>query len=406
MAGINLYFPIDTTFTGTNGVTMIINPARTWDFGTGITDLSALKAKILELFHLDELLIFTANYGGITYHGFWGLVIPGGFNANMRKAERLIEVNIPNSTATRVILNDAGLNTYGFASGLTLLSDLGNGGAKISASYKSAYFHDSSYYLWVKRGSEVPALIFLKTVTRNSTSSDSNRVIDLFNTYDVHAGQTLSIKVISSNSEGWWEEMTAQSITIQPYAKDYKYGTTPKSSFEAPGLTEVWLGSYRPDLGTVFYAHIGMGARMPAGYYMNTDNDDYYEVDTNGEVTSKNTYVPDVPLNYLAYGTRISTGSDFGDYEVRVRIINDQIAAQLSSVATIKLGMLINPAGDVTEANMSVQATHVFSAISVPALDESDRTQTGSVALPYAGSTWAYVLIVDGNELSNGIFMI
>lgn len=114
-AGSGNYFSIDYYWRGSNNVSMIVNPARTQQFGTGITDLSALLAFIKTTFYLDDVIGFKANVGGVDYHGFWGTVIGGGANEKMHRQNRWLEIYADKSTTERRhTFNDAGLNTLAF----------------------------------------------------------------------------------------------------------------------------------------------------------------------------------------------------------------------------------------------------------------------------------------------------
>lgn len=107
------YFLIDAKFRGSNDVEQIVNPAKAQ------ADLATLKAR----FYLDDVIAFKAVWGGVEYHGFWGTVLPSGFNYNHHKTSRLLEINGPKPGQILRTLNDAGLNTLGDTSGINPTAD-------------------------------------------------------------------------------------------------------------------------------------------------------------------------------------------------------------------------------------------------------------------------------------------
>lgn len=132
------YFQIGAKFRGPNNVVMTINPAKAqWTYD-----------QVKALFYLDGVIAFTANVGGITYHGFWGTCIVGGINETMHRSNRIINIYGSTLGQSKRIFNDSGLNTLGKTTAPPAVTNPDVETVNVgSFNSKSAYFVDGSYGL-------------------------------------------------------------------------------------------------------------------------------------------------------------------------------------------------------------------------------------------------------------------
>ena len=129
------YFLIDAKFRGSNDVEQIVNPAKAQ------ADIATLKAR----FYLDDVIAFKAVWAGVEYHGFWGTVLPSGFNYDHHKTSRMLEINGPKQGQILRTFNDAGLNSSGDATVATVVTNWANY-IKLNLVFKSAFYFNSSEF--------------------------------------------------------------------------------------------------------------------------------------------------------------------------------------------------------------------------------------------------------------------
>lgn len=208
------YFNIDTKFRGSNDVEMIVNPAKSQQFGSGLTDLEALKAHIKATFYLDEIMGFKANYGGTDYHGFWGLVKAGSFNESMHKATRILEIHGDTFGNSLRMLNDAGLNTYGIAYAIYAELETGLVKANITDSFLNPTTAVTLYWRVVPGGSwqtPIPMEYAAGTTWRVPTD---NTDIPMDEDIEAYAGVTNSEGTRTVDTELYNFHTSPDSMTV------------------------------------------------------------------------------------------------------------------------------------------------------------------------------------------------
>ena len=87
------------------------------DGGYGTSTPLMMQYAVRETFFLDALVLVSYEGGQTPVRGFIGMVQEGGANAQMRDMSRRgSAIRLEHGGHTYIVLNDAGLNTYGFAS--------------------------------------------------------------------------------------------------------------------------------------------------------------------------------------------------------------------------------------------------------------------------------------------------
>ena len=258
-APASAYLLIDFKFRGSNGVLQIVNPAKAQ------ADLATLKAR----FYLDDIIGFKAVYAGVEYHGFWGVVLPSGYNYDHHKPSRLLEINSPQTGKILRTLNDAGLNTLGDASTPIMSSDLSVGKIRISNMIlKSAYYLISAYNgikVSVNGGAE-GVFSFDIYLNLNTSISNSFEVVLPENYYK--SGDFISIRGYIINDEGTYlSNITSFTASLRSLTSKYSssYASTAKNS----GATvTIYLTTGRdPYIGDIIYSDNIMSTRVDNGYY-------------------------------------------------------------------------------------------------------------------------------------------
>lgn len=258
---------------------MQINPAKAQQFGTGITNLAQLSAKIKDIFYLDDLLCFPARYDDEDFHGFYGLIRPGTANYNMHKASRRVEIHGDKLGASQITLNDAGLNTLGIAINLQNATVL-NGDMQVKALFRSAYFvgTDSYGFEWKKStdstwlaGAEFPYM---------NQNTENEPTVTVYADYKV--GETWNIRAFVQNAEG---RFTSNAINITATVKIFLLkgpNTWPSIAYSSGSNISLYADTRLIGEGTTLYKEAGMVNTANAGYYVNETEGKWYEVALDG----------------------------------------------------------------------------------------------------------------------------
>lgn len=344
-------------------------------------------------FYLDEVI------GG--KEGVVGCVTIGGANANYHN---LTTRGGKGRIGNMQILNDGGLNTKGDTSITSTTSDLKNGGLDITVNYKSAFYVDTDFYLRARIGSGSWTNYFVKSLTMNQTITDTNRKVDIDASLPLNAGDLLEVQAYSSNVEGDSPTTVSQFVTIKAWLKKMKYGTTPQLAYERTTTEDVYVSTHYLDIGSTLYSNENTGAVPPVGFYMNVEDNFYVEINSSGIVINKNEYFPSSPLNYVPSGQRLSSGTDFGDYEFKLTIYNDYVAGQLASDILFKMGQLANPADPITDANLLTRDSYTFPSLVVPSMGNVYRDTSRSLAEPLSTYTWAWIALKGSEQIGEGYF--
>lgn len=221
-AGTNNYFNIDYYWRGSNNVAMIVNPAKTQQFGTSISDLNQLLAFIKATFYLDDVVGFKANYNGVDYHGFWGVVITGGVNEKMHRRNRWLEIHADTTTANKHFLNDAGLNTKGIS--VTQSTDSPQiDSFKVKATFKSAFFVPTNqfgvrYRMLTGTGYTSWFEVIVDSVRAQNTIFEEIIYLPNVSQDYVGVGDFVMYTTFIINNEGRYDssDVTAQKVELVP----------------------------------------------------------------------------------------------------------------------------------------------------------------------------------------------
>lgn len=355
-------------------------------------DYSTFKTR----FYLDDVV------GG--NEGVVGCVTIGGTNANYHN---LTTRGGKGRAGNMQMLNDGGLNTKGNTTITSTSSDLKNGGLDITINYISAFYVDTDFYIRariISGGSWTN--YFMKSLAMNQTLTDTNRKVDIDYSLPLVAGDILEVQAYSSNAEGNSPATASQFISIKAWLNKMRYGTTPQLAYERTTTEDVYVNTKILDIGSILYSNENPGAVPPVGFYMNATDNFYVEINSSGVVIDKNEYIPEVPLNYIANAQRISSGTDFGTYELSLNIINGYASGQIASDILFKVGQLVNPADPVTDANLITRDSYTFPSLVVPAMDSVYRDTSRNLAEPVSTYTWAWVALRSGVQIGDGVFAL
>lgn len=262
-AGSNNYFQIDAKFRGPNNVLMIVNPAKAQQFGSGLTNLALLTAKIKELFYLDDVMPFTANYNGTTYHGFWGLCKVGSANYYMHKTSRALEIHVDKLGASQLTFNDAALNTFGIATNVQI-TNLVVGSIAFSGDFASSYFNHSTQvgFKYTIKGGAVN--------TVNKGTLDAKGQVSHTHSLNpltlIKAGDIVTVYGYVINEEGTFPQANAVIIsgTVQPFTTSAMFTTGWPSTASNP--TTIW--AKESFAFENFYTNAALTNQAPDGYYV------------------------------------------------------------------------------------------------------------------------------------------
>lgn len=353
-------------------------------------DYSTFKTR----FYLDEVI------GG--KEGVVGCVTIGGLNASYHN---LTTRGGKGRFGNLQVLNDGGLNTKGDTTITSTSSDLENGGLNITLNYKSAYYVDTDFYLRariISGGSWTN--YFIKSLSMNQTSTDTNLKVDIDYSLPLVAGDLLEVQAYSSNAEGDSPATTSQFVTIKAWLKQMKYGTTAELAYERTTTEDVYINTKILDIGSILYSNENPGAVPPAGFYMNVEDNFYFEIDSSGIVINKNEYTPSSPLNYVPSAQRISSDSDFGTYEFKLIIYNDYIAGQLAGDVLFKMGQLADTGEPIIDSNLITRDSYTFPGLVVASMSNSNRETSRVLSEPVSTYTWAWIALKGGEQIGEGYF--
>ncbi|SHG08158.1 hypothetical protein [Pedobacter caeni] len=186
-AEINNYFQVEARFRGSNHVEMKINPAKAqWSL-----------AQIKSLFYLDDVIAFTANYGGTMYHGFWGTCIVGGQNEKMHRTNRIVDVYGSTLGQSKRTFNDSGLNTLGWTKE-PYITNFRIQQVTGDIFFRSSYFSNSQLSWQYKIGNGVWSQGFPISSLAKNSEGDFNFTTTEF----MEAGREVRIRGVITNEEG------------------------------------------------------------------------------------------------------------------------------------------------------------------------------------------------------------
>jgi hypothetical protein len=211
-------------------------------------------------------------------------------------------VKLDTTTISAELLNDAGLNrkpVVTAGSGTNTLSDLGNNGFKISATFESTFYNSIESYgvKWRKQGDTPYNTINLGTigVKDEEVKSEYSIDVDATDTLYVEAPNIYEINAYATTSEG--ETLVAlNNVTIVPITLSLYYGTTRENAY-ANGTAVNYYKNRRLDEGATLYDDINATQPVDAGFYMDKSGSApyfYYECDANGVVIGFGEYNPSV----------------------------------------------------------------------------------------------------------------
>jgi hypothetical protein len=250
------YFLIDYKFRGSNGVEMTVNPAKAQ------ADIATLKAR----FYLDEVIGFKANYGGVEYHGFWGMVLPSGFNYNHHKTSRMLEINGPKPGQILRTFNDAGLNTMGNCNTPSLTTAT-IGEILLSVDLLTAFYcAATSYGLVYKINGGSPITVETFTAIAQNTFSAKSLLIS---NDSIKAGDTILVTSFITNDEGVYASTGSASFTATPKTAVMKFNNTYASSAYSSGSNvTIYFATVNIGINTLFYTNLAMTTLPSQGYYV------------------------------------------------------------------------------------------------------------------------------------------
>lgn len=366
---------------------------------------SNYSGNIKTLFYLDFIMVCSKSD-----IGYIGMVEDNSslLNYNQHNTSRFGSLRAKRRSNGKIyiVLKDGGLNTKGFVSVASLTSDLQNGGIKITITYKAAYYLGTEFYLRARIGGVGSWTDYsVKSLLEAETETDTNRNVDIDYYLPLTAGDLLEVQAYATNAEGAYYA-TSSTITIQPWVKAARVGATPADAYASPTTEDVYIDTKVVDLGTIFYYSDALGARYPAGFYMNEFDDFYVELNSSGEVIFLGEYIPFAPLVYTPGASRISSGSDFGDYRLTLNIVNGYATDQVSESVLFKIGYLANPGDPISDANLVTEDTYTFTSVTVPLMDEVYRQEDRNLAIPMGSNTWVYIVFKDAIQIAEGYFAI
>jgi hypothetical protein len=246
------YFPINFKFRGSNNVEMTVNPAKAQ------ADLATLKAR----FYLDDVICFQANVGGVLYHGFWGVVLPSGFNYNHHKTTRLLEINGPKPGQLLRTFNDAGLNTLGDAA-TPIITDFKVGKIKIDNQvFKSAFYISSGNYgiKYNKGAGWVEVLVNTSLAANTSNTVNINHETDA-----LEQGDNVLVLAFITNTEGVYESPTFNYTAL---ANDVMMGNGAYGSSACSSVPSLfYLKRSTISIGSTIYTNSACTTPAANGYY-------------------------------------------------------------------------------------------------------------------------------------------
>lgn len=265
-APASAYLLIDFKFRGSNDVLQIVNPAKAQ------ADLATLKAR----FYLDDIIGFKAVYAGVEYHGFWGVVLPSGYNYDHHKPSRLLEINCPQTGKILRTFNDAGLNTLCRLDTQTIRSfkidDI-----KIRSYILSAYYLSTTIDIYYESGGN-----WIKWVDTQNLAQAVDALIDFENTSvgSKIAGEYIAFKIVASNLDG--DQIKEFSIVLSPVAfTSIKYHPT-VASYANNQTNSATLRDVYPEKTPIFSINnrhfksdvvpFVTAENTPKGYYINSGN--------------------------------------------------------------------------------------------------------------------------------------
>lgn len=180
------------------------------------------KAKICNIFKLDGLLTAVAD----DEKGFIGYVKLDGNNIQYHSVSRYSKGKVFENEFSHILLTDTGLNTLPNILSASARSFLIQGGVKITAIYKSAYYLASSdygfYFKLLPHGDKVKRSFAEPIIPQKGVVNKVDFLVDAISSEELVAGNFLEITPYIVNEEGEYQH-TPQVIEINPYVKQYKY---------------------------------------------------------------------------------------------------------------------------------------------------------------------------------------
>ena len=262
-------------------------------FNSGDSD-ATLKAKILSIFKLDELL---RGYK-TDKTGFVGMIRISPTttdNYNYHATSRLNGRRITDATTGNIydIFTDAGLNTKPFLSINTSIdnttSDLANNGFKITLDYRSSYHNATTAYgvRWRKQGDTTYNTITIGTLAEKIKEVKSAFSVDVdpLDILYVEAPYTYEILAFITNSEGTIES-PMNNVAISPISETLAFGTTTTNA-HLYGTNAIYYRSRRIAEEATLYSNSSATIPVGAGFYMDKSGSApffYYECDSNGVI--------------------------------------------------------------------------------------------------------------------------
>ena len=251
------------------------------------TDTATVKS----LFYLDKVL----RDSTLSPNGFIGIVTTASKIA-MHNSSRLFAMK----DGAGYYCLDAGLNTKGeliLGGGTYITSDLSNNGFKLTATYKSSYFNNTTSYgiNWRKQGTSTYTTKSLGTINSETSVSLSTQIIDVdgSDTLFVEAPYTYEVQAFITNSEGTTLQQLL-NVTMSPLATSYAFGTTTENAY-LYGNSTTYYRSRRQLEGGTLYSNSSGTIPVAAGFYMDkTGSAPYFYVQCNssGQIIGFSEYNP------------------------------------------------------------------------------------------------------------------
>lgn len=223
--------------------------------------LSAYGSSIKSLFYLDLLLIGADGFLGAIEDN------PTSLNYQMHNPARFSKIRIKGSDGKKyIVLNDAGLNTLGYAPGVAWESlEIGN--IQVKSSFYSAYYVDTDSHGFKWRIGTSGAF---DTGNKGILTAGVNSLNSAYLIGDgggsFRAGQTIFAKSFIANAEGYWEEALLEGL-ILPRAVSLKYSSAYASSACGSTNNTYYSDQGTMDYGTTLYTGTDMLTPVADGYY-------------------------------------------------------------------------------------------------------------------------------------------
>ncbi len=274
---------------------------------------SVRKAKILDIFKLDDFVTIQHSTVGKSFVGF---INPSGANAPYHNSTRHSRGRVGKDTVEHILLNDAGLNRMPVSTALTDNQVYWYNWISVKIYVRSDFYNSTTSYGYryrINSGAWNVATVSSTGIAPKVSITEEDRGL-LLNS--VVEGATFEVQAWATNAEGTtYSNTITQTLDEELVVKDYDRFSAPNNPAETPVQTTIYIPRSKYDLlstvttnttntGIYFYIQdlCTSAVKAPSAYYTDfTDKVDVggvfkmYYTDSNGQVVKYETR--DIPAN-------------------------------------------------------------------------------------------------------------